>query len=329
MGAAAATDLDVLRAALAWAAEGHRVVLVTVLSTWGSAPRRAGSHLVVRDDQHFVGSVSGGCVEGAVVLEAMQVLTTGCASTVEYGVADEDAWDVGLACGGRIRVLLTCLGALERDAIETCVDQVQQRVLVGLRLSLDGGLTCVPGTEVAMSSATRRGRGVRVEDDSGTVFLRPFSPSVRALVIGAVHIAAALRPILELLGHQVVIVDPRRGFSATQAALDAEVVRAWPDDLFEELGLDARTAVIALTHDPKIDDPGLEAALRSPALYIGALGSKKTHARRCTRLAGRGFNDRDLARIRGPIGLDIGAANPAEIALSIAGELTATLRGRA
>lgn len=328
------TDVDVLEAALSWSADGHAVVLATVVETWGSAPRRAGSHLAIREDQRFVGSVSGGCVEAAVVRQSMHVLSSQSACTVTYGVADADAWEVGLACGGRITILLTPLCEDSLAALQRCTQGVKARELVGLWMPLAGGVVCIDARAPepqrdALQDGERTARCQLIEGPQGPIFLRPMPPPVRALVIGAVHIAAALVPMLELLGHQVVVVDPRRGFGPPESPGAVPVLRDYPDEVFPQLGLDARTAVIALTHDPKIDDPGLVAALASPAFYIGALGSRKTHAKRVHRLAEEGASEPDIARIHGPIGLDIGAATPAEIAVSIVSQLTSVLRARA
>ena len=325
------TDVDVLEAAVSWSADGHAVVLATVVETWGSAPRRAGSHLAIRGDQRFVGSVSGGCVEGAVVREAMQALSTRQSRTVTYGVADADAWEVGLACGGRITVLITPLDTAAFAALRACVQGVHRRELVGLWMPLDGGVSCIhdqsPAEQLqALRAGERSARCSLVDTAQGPIFVRPLPPPVRVLVIGAVHISAALVPMLSLLGHQVVVVDPRRGFGPPESTDAVPVLRGYPDEVFPQVGLDPRTAVVALTHDPKIDDPGLVAAMASKAFYIGALGSKKTHAKRLIRLAQQGIRDSDLRRIHGPIGLNIHAATPAEIAVSIVGELTAVLR---
>ena len=210
----------------------------------------------------------------------------------------------------------------EHGGVQVEVADLREVLAAGVVVEL------VPAADM-LAEAVRRERSSVVDHAGNAVFLRPMPPPVRVLVVGAVHISAALVPMLELLGHQVVVVDPRRGFGPPGGGGAVEVVRDYPDEVFPSLGLDTRTAVVALTHDPKIDDPALEAALASPALYVGALGSRKTHARRLERLADNGLAPDVLARIHGPIGLDIGAATPAEIAVSIVAELTAAVRGRA
>ena len=303
-------DLAALVTAASWVRAGHDVAVATVIETWGSAPRRTGSRLVIRDDGLFEGSVSGGCVEGDVITEAQALLASGSvAQRLDYGVADETAWQVGLACGGRISVLVQRIG----DA--------------GFGLALIDRLAgaAAAGAEVAL--ATDLDRGMTAEGETGDFVLR-WPPPRRLAIIGAVHIAQALVPLAQGLGIAVTVIDPRGLFAADARFAGLDLNRRWPDDALAEWRPNAASAVVALTHDPKLDDVALAAALRSPAFYIAALGSRKNHGRRRDRLATLGFADADLDRLHGPAGLDIGAADPAEIALSIAAELTATWRAR-
>jgi xanthine dehydrogenase accessory factor len=218
----------------------------------------------------------------------------------------------------------TLLSALEQ-AIAT-------RRPVGLALPLDGSGNSRlvelhdPTFGSALREALRRDRPTTVDTAAGPVFLRPYAPRLRMVVIGAVHITAALVTMAQTAGYEVILIDPRQGFAHPERWPGLQVHDDYPDDVLAVLGLDARTAVVALTHDPKIDDPGLEAALASDAFYIGALGSRRTHASRLARLAERGHSESALARIHGPIGLDIQAATPAEIAVAILAEVTADLR---
>ncbi len=301
-------DLAALVTAAGWARAGHNVAVATVIETWGSAPRRIGSRLVIRDDGLFEGSVSGGCVEGDVITEAQALLETGGVSRrLDYGVADETAWQVGLACGGRISVLVQRLG----DG--------------GFPLALVDRLVAAAadGDEVAL--ATNLSSGATHEGGSGDLVLR-WPPPRRLAIIGAVHIGQALVPLAQGLGIAVTVIDPRGLFAADARFAGLDLDRRWPDEALADWRPNAASAVVALTHDPKLDDVALAAALRSPAFYIAALGSRKNHGRRRERLAALGFSDSDLNRLHGPAGLDIGAADPAEIALSIAAELTATWR---
>jgi len=303
-------DLAVLATAAEWQRSGHNVAVATVVETWGSAPRRTGSHLVIRSDGLFEGSVSGGCVEGDVITEAQALLdSTAVSRRLDYGVADETAWQVGLACGGKIGVLVQRLGD----------DGFPLAVIDRLAAAAQAGDEVVLATDLA-SGATR-------EAEAGD-FVRRWPPPRRLAIIGAVHIAQALVPLAQALGLAVTVIDPRGLFAADARFAGLDLDRRWPDEALADWRPNAASAVVALTHDPKLDDVALAAALRSPAFYIAALGSRKNHGRRRERLAALGFADADLDRIHGPAGLDIGAADPAEIALSIAAQLTATWRAR-
>ena len=302
-------DLAVLAAAAAWARAGHDVALATVIETWGSAPRRAGSHLAIRGDGLFEGSVSGGCVEGDVVTEAQELIATGGRlRRLDYGVADEMAWQVGLACGGRISVLVQPLAPGGFDP--ALVDRL---------------VTAAAGGD-AVTLATDLASGATSEADHGD-YLRAYPPPRRLAIIGAVHIAQALVPLAQGLGIAVTVIDPRGLFAADARFAGLDLDRRWPDEALADWRPNAASAIVALTHDPKLDDVALATALASPAFYIAALGSRKNHARRCERLAALGFDATALARLHGPAGLAIGAADPAEIALSIAAELTLAWRG--
>ncbi len=306
-------DLATLAAARRWSLAGHGVALATVTQTWGSAPRRQGSHLAVRDDGLFEGSVSGGCVEGEVVTEAQALLAEGGGTRqLDYGVADETAWRVGLACGGKISVLVQ---RIADDAFPVALIEKLEAAAVtgrGLRLITDKA-----------TGITREGDGA----DAGDGYVRDYPPPRRLAIIGAVHIAQALVPLAQALGIAVTVIDPRGLFAADARFAGLDLDRRWPDEALAEWQPNAASAVVALTHDPKLDDVALAAALRSPAYYIAALGSRKNHGNRRDRLRELGFDDATLDRIHGPAGLAIGAADPPEIALSIAAEMTAAWRG--
>ncbi|MBP0482999.1 XdhC family protein [Sagittula salina] len=309
--------------ALEWHTSGKGAVLATVVETWGSAPRRVGSQLAISGDGVIEGSVSGGCVEGAVIVEALEALETGEARELEFGVSDQDAFAVGLACGGTIRVLVEPVGrvipeSLLRDLCSARVDREAVAYVVDLdtaqrRLVRDG-----------FAERFRMDRSGFEEDSR--VFVGIHNPPLRLIVVGAVHIAQALVPMARIAGYDPVIVDPRETFGSETRFPGERLIHDWPDEAVEALGLDARTALVLLTHDPKLDDPALEKALRSQVFYIGALGSTRTHGKRQTRLEAAGFSVEEIARIHGPVGLDIGAAGPAEIAVSIMAEMTRVLR---
>ena len=309
--------------ALAWHRDGRGAVLATVVETWGSAPRRVGSQLVISGRGEIEGSVSGGCVEGAVVTEALEALEQGAQRLLEYGVSDGDAFAVGLACGGTIRILVEPVGSvLPASLLADLVAARAARQAVVYVVDLEHGTRHI----TAQDFADRRRMDRSGFEDAGQVFVAVHNPPLRMIVVGAVHIAQALVPMARIIGYDPVLVDPRDAFGNQDRFPGETILNDWPDDAIASLGLDARTALVLLTHDPKLDDPAIAAALASDVFYIGALGSKRTHAARVERLGAQGFAGDRIARIHGPVGLDIGAAGPAEIALSILAQCTQVLR---
>ncbi len=312
--------------ALDWHREGVGAALATVVETWGSAPRRVGAQLAIGGDGRIEGSVSGGCVEGAVIVEAMEAMEDGAHRLLEFGVSDEDAFAVGLACGGTIRVLVEPVGTALPEAVLTdLVEKRASRDGVAYEVNLDSGARRL--VEDGYKDRMRMDRSGLEED--GQTFVAVHNPPLRLIVVGAVHIAQALVPMARIAGYDPVLIDPRDAFGSEARFPGETVLQDWPDEAVASLGLDARTALVLLTHDPKLDDPALEAALGASCFYIGALGSTRTHAKRVERMKAAGFDDAQIARIHGPIGLDLGAAGPAEIAVAILAQMTAVLRGKA
>lgn len=311
-------DTDVILTAEEWVNTGHRVALATVISTWGSAPRPIGSLLVVRDDGLMTGSVSGGCVENMVVQAADALLKGAAPQIMEFGVSEDDAWAVGLACGGTIRVHVG-----HGDDIAEIARRVRAKESFAYCISLgDQPSYFATSADPVMAAAIERDTSRHVETPDGTVFARIFRPQPRLLIVGAVHIAMPLVQIAQTAGYDVTIIDPRTAFTHNDRFPGVRIVTDWPDDALESLALDGGTAVVTLTHDPKIDDPALFVALQSKAFYVGALGSLKTQAQRRVRLKEMGIDDATLTRLHGPVGLSIGAATPAEIAISVMAEIT-------
>lgn len=312
--------------ALAWHRKGVGAALATVVQTWGSAPRRVGAQLVIGGDGRIEGSVSGGCVEGAVIVEAMDALEDGEARLLEFGVSDEDAFAVGLACGGTIRVLVEPIGkAMSEAMLADLVVARAKRTGVIYEVNIETGHRELKSPE-AYPDRMRMDRSGFEED--GATFVAVHNPPLRLIMIGAVHIAQALIPMARIAGYDPVLVDPREAFASDQRFPGERILTDWPDEAVAKLGLDTRTALVLLTHDPKLDDPALQAALAADVFYIGALGSTRTHAKRVDRMQEAGFTAAQIARIHGPIGLDIGAAGPSEIAVSILAQMTAVLRGK-
>jgi xanthine dehydrogenase accessory factor len=310
--------------ALGWHQAGRGAVLATVVETWGSAPRRAGSQLAVSGDGLIMGSVSGGCVEGAVVEEAGAALADGQPRVLTFGVSDADAFAVGLACGGTIRVLVEPIAetGLPLAMLEQIVAARAEKRALAYAVHLESWQRAL-GNTGAMADALRLDRAA-VSDEGP--FILPYNPPLRLIVVGAVHIAQALVGMARLAGWAPVVIDPRTTFGAAARFPGETLLDEWPDAAMASLAPDARTAVVTLTHDPKLDDPAVHAALASDCFYLGCLGSKRTHAKRLERLRAAGVAEAQIARIHAPVGLDIGAANPGEIALSVMAQITQVLR---
>lgn len=325
-----------------WLANGEAVALATVVQTWGSAPRREGAKMALTPAGHIAGSVSGGCVEGAVFEAGVEVLSTGRAQLLSFGVADETAWDVGLACGGKIRVFVEPLDSeLYQKLRQTIEDDrpgaratviAGADALVGKTLFLDGremnGNTLpdemVSDVREATGIALAQGRPGHVTLKSTELFIDVLLPAPTLILVGGVHIAIALAQMARTLGFRTIVIDPRRAFGSDARFPDVDrLIQAWPDKAFTDLDLNQSTAVVMLTHDPKIDDPALKTVLPSSAFYIGALGSTRTHEKRRGRLLAASVPEAQVNRIHAPIGLDIGAQTPEEIAVAVLAEIVA------
>jgi xanthine dehydrogenase accessory factor len=339
-------DYDRLQAA------GKPVGRAVVTSVWGAAPQAEGACLLATTDGQIAGSVSGGCVESATAQEIAEAITRGTPKLVTYGVSNETAWQVGLACGGTIKVLVepsvrpAVLSAARGQAGAVAVTVIDDsREGGGARgkavVIREGG--GVEGEESdrwigeavrdAALQALRREASTTVEiqapGGSASVFLEVFPRRPKLVVFGGVHIAMALVPLAKSLGYRTCVADGRQAFVTRERFPEAdELLVAWPEDAFARIGLDEATYVCVLTHDPKFDEPALDLALRSPARYIGAIGSKKTQAARRERLRAKGFSEQDLARLHGPIGIDLGGRSPAETALEVMAEITMVRSGR-
>ncbi len=304
-------------------------MLATVIETWGSAPRQPGSQLAISGAGEIMGSVSGGCVEGAVVTEAMEALTDRKSRVMTFGVSDETAFAVGLACGGTIRVLVEPVGdgaeAMPEAMLAELVAARAARQAVAVAVQTEGWSRALirAGEEMAVDARFRADRSGMEEDGR---FIAIHNPPLRLIVVGAVHIAQALVQVARICGYDCTLIDPRSAFGSAARFPGERIVEDWPDEALEALAPDARTAIVTLTHDSKLDDPAIRVALRSNVFYLGCLGSTRTHAKRVERLVAEGFSDADIARIHAPVGLDIGAKSPAEIAVSVMAQITARLR---
>jgi xanthine dehydrogenase accessory factor len=320
-----------------WLDEDGQAALATVIETWGSAPVQVGGVMAIATDGRFEGSVSGGCIEGEIIAEAADVLSDGRPRTLAFGVADETAWGAGLPCGGKVRVLLERLDR-ERHAglVRSMSDVAARRSGLVLRKTLataevrvipldSGPLDSGPLADDLATRVASNKSGLTTEPD-GEVFWHVVLPPARIVIVGASHISQAVAGFARSLGYECHVVDPRTAFATPDRFPGVRLHTDWPEAALTAIGLDAYTAIAVLAHVDHIDDEALTAAFRSDARYIGALGSKRTHSRRVERLTAAGVSAADLARIKNPIGLDIGAATPEEIALSVMAEIVAAVR---
>lgn len=314
------TNSSLIASAADWHAAGHGVALAFVIQTWGSSPRPVGSVMIIRDDRLVEGSVSGGCVEGAVIEAGHDAIRMGGGRRLDFGVADETAWEVGLSCGGRIAVLVSPVGSagIAPQALASVATDLRDRRPVSLCLNAVSG-TLEASSPISTPEAS-------FLDETSDLFYLVQPPARRLVIVGGVHISQFLAPMAKFAGYDVTIIDPRAVFTAAGRFPGIDTITGWPDEAMRTLTPDAGTAVVTLTHDPKIDDPGLQAALASDAFYIACLGSRRTHAARCARLRQAGIGEDDLRRLNGPAGLNIGALTPAEIAVSILAEMIAAER---
>jgi len=344
---------ELLETVRAWQAEGRAPGRAVVIRTFGSAPRPEGAVLVGTADGRLAGSVSGGCVEGAAFEEIQAARRAGVSRVIRYGISDEQAWDVGLACGGTIDVLVEPY--LRPEVLEAAAAMRGSVVVIplpadapgaafgphppgtgeppgaALRVAADGTLAGTTGSPEADSEIVRAARAALAEGRSATVtvsgrqfFLEGYLAAPRLVVVGAVQVAMPLVTIAHVLGYLTVVIDGRAAFATRERFPDVDrLVVGWPDEVADEIGLGPADAVAVLTHDVKFDEPAIVAGLRRGCRYVGAVGSSKTQLDRRARLLAAGLTEPELARLRGPIGLDLGGRAPAETALAIMAEIVA------
>jgi xanthine dehydrogenase accessory factor len=326
-----------------WRADDKSIALATVVQTWGSSPRRAGAKMALTPDGKITGSVSGGCVEGAVYESGVDVLKSNRPQLLHFGVADETAWEVGLACGGSIDIFVKPLDeeffkslrsvlVEEKSAVLVTVVRGPDELLGRELLAEENGNVTGSLSDNLDEQALALARDTLAQGESHRVilneeievFLEVILPPPTLIVVGGVHITVALMALAKTLGYRTVVIDPRSAFGNAERFPNVDrLIQRWPDEAFQEIPITRSTAIAMLTHDPKLDDPALKIALPSPAFYVGALGSKTTQTKRRQRLLEDGLTEEQLNRLHGPIGLKIGAGTPEEIALSIMAEVVA------
>lgn len=337
---------DILPDTEKWDDANVPMAVATVIETWGSSPREVGAKMVVTANGDIAGSVSGGCVEAAVAEAAQVVIASGAPQLLHFGVADETAWEVGLACGGSMDVFVEpCRREWYvplRDSLQAEQAVAAVTVLSG-DSSLGGKLVATDSTSggtmslhlaaaalQAAQEALRRGQSGRVQlSESVEAFAEVHLPPPTLIIVGGVHIAIALAKLAKTLGYRTVVIDPRKAFGNAARFAHADVlIQTWADEALADMLITRTTAIAMLTHDPKLDDPALKVALPSDAFYVGALGSRATQQTRRQRLLAEGVPAGQLDRLRGPIGLNIGARSPEEIALAIMAEIVSAQRAR-
>ena len=298
-----------------WTKAGEEVALATVVETWGSSPRPLGSKMVVTRSGKMAGSVSNGCIESAVFDEAQKVLQTNRPKVAAFGVADEVAFEVGLACGGHIEVFVQPLTRTH----EQLIAMLERNEAATLRTNLATG-------EVELSTGAPSGSELARRE--GDWFIEPMRRPAHLVIVGAIHIAIPLHRLAKLMGYRVTVVDARAKFATRMRFPEAdELMVSWPDEALSKLTLDNSTYVVILTHDPKFDLPALRSVLGKDVGYIGAIGSRKTNQNRFDTLREEGFTEEQLSRVHGPVGLDLGGRGAEETALGILAEITAVRFG--
>ena len=308
-------DLQVLKSARDWVERGHGVVMATVIRTWGSAPRPIGALTAIRDDGMVVGSVSGGCIEDDMIdLVRKGELVKDKPATTRYGVTAEEAKRFGLPCGGTLELVLEPL--TKASALGELLARVERHELVSRRLDMATG-------RVALAAAHANDQLTF----DGRTLVTVHGPRWRLIIVGAGQLSSFLAQMAQGLDYQVTICDPREEYAEGWGVPGVDLKRGMPDDVVIEMNPDGHTAVVTLTHDPKLDDMALMEALKSPAFYVGAIGSHKNNDARRERLAEFDLSQEEIARLHGPVGLKLGAKTPPEIAIAILAEMTAVRNG--
>jgi xanthine dehydrogenase accessory factor len=308
-------DLQVLKSASDWVKAGRRVVMATVVKTWGSAPRPIGALTAIRDDGMVVGSVSGGCIEDDMILQVRSgELVKDKPATTKYGVSADEAKRFGLPCGGTLELVLEPL--TKESGLDELLGHVERHELVMRKLDMKSG-------KVTIGPA--KSNDLLAFD--GATLATVHGPRWRLLIIGAGQLSTFLAQMAQGLDYHITICDPREEYAEGWDVAGVELKRGMPDEVVTEMNLDGHCAVVTLTHDPKLDDMALLEALKSPAFYVGAIGSKKNNDARRHRLAEFDLSQQEIARLHGPVGLKLGAKTPPEIAIAILAELTAIRNG--
>ena len=322
-------NLLILAGAINYLKIKKRFAIATVVNTWGSSPRPVGSQMLVTDSSEIIGSVSGGCIENAVIEESFQIMNGASPKIFNFNVSNERAWEVGLTCGGKVSVYIET-DETQSKLYDNMMNAIQSRQFFTIikDLTQHTNFLCFSSTQKISNPSIKKFVSTQEYQNLTTGmsedhkwFIQLYSPKPKIIIIGAVHIAQHLEKMCDACGFSIEIIDPRDTFATKKRFKIGKLINQWPDDYFNKNSIDNKTAIVTLTHDPKLDDPALFHALKSNAFYIGCLGSRKTHSIRVERLRKSGFNSNDIQKINGPIGLGINAKSPAEIAVSIISQI--------
>ena len=305
---------DIITPTFSWLKNKNKVAIATVISTWGSAPRQVGGQMAINEKGEIIGSVSGGCVENSVITAALDSLKDKKHRIKDYGITNDLAWEVGLACGGNLKILINPLEN-EDKIIFAAKNMIQKRERVIIKVD------CKSGKREIIPKLDEEQNKTSYLDQSKNIFFHIIDPKPRLFIIGGVHLSQALSSLANICEYEVIIIDPRDYFANKKRFPNDLIISEWPDVALKDYNFNFSDNIVTLTHDPKIDDLALKIALNSEVGYIGSLGSRKTHASRVERLKNEGYNLEQISKIHAPIGLNISSKTPQEIALSIMAEI--------
>ena len=318
-------EKEIFSKAEEWLKDELDIVIITVINTWGSSPRPVGSSMIVNSKNEIIGSVSGGCIESFVFAKSLEVIKSGKYQILEFGVTNSKAWEVGLTCGGKIKVLLEKFSKNDLNVIKKInkIFNGEGKLILATNLS-NGKREIIDNkslnneffSKIYMNETSK----VNIFNKTDW-FSKVFSSQYKIVIVGAVHIAESLVDLANILNFKVFLIDPRNNFDSSKFKNKAHLLTEWPDEGLKKLNINNKTFIVTLTHDPKLDDPAIIYSLKLNPLYIGCLGSVKTHEARIKRLVKKGFSNEDLSKINGPIGLDIKAKSPSEIACAIIAQI--------
>ncbi len=318
-------EKEIFAQAEEWLKNKLEIVIITVIDTWGSSPRPIGSSMIVNSRNDIVGSVSGGCIENFVFAKSLDIIKSGKYKILEFGVTNSQAWEVGLTCGGKIKVLLEKFSYTDLKTIKKINKVFNDEGKLIILTDLSNGkreiIESKPINNNFFSKIFANETSKINIFNNNNFFCKVFSSQYKLIIIGAVHISESLVKLANILNFKVFLIDPRNNFNKSNFKNIAQLLTEWPDEGLKKININDKTCIVTLTHDPKLDDPAIIYSLKSDPLYIGCLGSVRTHDARIKRLTKKGFTKKDLSRINGPIGLDINAKTPAEIACAIIAQI--------